>query len=417
METIAFLQCVLFVASFALLLWVLHRHVLTFYMTALFGSLIALNIYLVQAQVTILTEALTLPLSNLLIIAIVLAARHPKSLSPWLGIGFLCGLGMAIRPAFLALILGVVFALPLYLRTKHAAWLSTLSTLAFGFIAALILEYALYSSHHEERNSLLGLTLFGKAAIMTTDPHYNDTFSSGPYNQLETAVKNAFYEAKMWREAEKNILRKVTRLAELEVHAQYQLVRSDLKIAAKSMDISVSEVMQEYGKKVFLNNPGAYLRTSVSHYLDLWTTASQSAFDALGMKTNVPIPSMLLPAEPETDVIRPPSLISIIVTPAFFIMGVVSFGLLLLSLLHLTKALTISSVKSETVHTKLMWITMTGIGQAHLFLIAFINVSTARYLLSSYPFLLLAIVIYSQYLLTEVLLRKPLKGCDSISEQ
>lgn len=390
-------QSALYIVSFVVLLLVLHRHVLSAVATALYGILTAANIFLVQSQVTILTEALTLPLTNVLIIALVLAARKPSNLLTWLAIGLLCGLGMATRPAFLALIVGVVLTLPFFVRLRSLGLLAVLSALFVGFFGALLIERSLYFDQHAERKSLAGIVLFGKASILTTDPQYNDTYDDGPFDTLETAIQEEFADVTKWRQAEENPFRRVTHLADLEVYGQFQLLTETLGELASSRGVLVTEVMADYGQGVLLNNPRAYLNISATHLLGLWTTQALVALNAFGIETATPLPAILPPIDPETDASRPGKLMSMVVFPGFLVMGALCF-LLTLSMLYRWIRVITNGGAAVIAPTERITAAMVSLGQAHLVLIAFVNISTPRYLLSSYPFLLLALLIVADWL-------------------
>jgi hypothetical protein len=391
-------QVILYSLSFFYLMYIIHERLGNiFFVSISFGIGISLNIYLQAYHLVILTESLVFTLMNVFL-ACFIKLKDQKNLSLMILLGIIAGSLFALKPAMITMILILPFVM-LYLGSKDLIICSkSIFVTLLATLSIVIVERAIYRNFHDQNRSLLPLTLQGKAAILTS---YSD-FVYPSIDKDQTSALIAWdktltpFEA--WSSGERNkfLVRNLT--SNFEVLSQY----GEKNLIERYNVIKLTDKQKVgMGISTILANPRIYLKHSMGHMISLWSV-HELAF--MGFFSGLELPQFsdkflqsAVPGDGAVEQYLDPnsinafSLLSIVVFPMFLSLGVINFFILTLHGFRI--------ILSAGVHTiiisqkqKLVFV-LSGVGWLNLVFVAFVNISSPRYLMPVLPFILLATLI------------------------
>ena len=266
------LQTALYLISFYALILTLHRTFASVFVTLLAGMAVALNIYLQTFHTTILTESLSFTLMNGLIILLLRLVFFKTASRTYhiILLGVMTGLLMALKPALTSLLPAIVLIVAVFAYTQRQRFGRQTALILAVILGTLGADRLVYQSIHQERDSLSHYILFGKAAMLTTDPDFRIPQGlSSDETALLAKMQEQFAPYKKWLSSEKNRLVTSNIRANMEVYAQFQLYPYINK--RKELTTEDKALMRRLGQVAITENPLAYVKLSLSYLAELWS--------------------------------------------------------------------------------------------------------------------------------------------------
>ena len=261
------LQLVVYLISFACLMWSVQNVFASYAVTLLLGLGIGLNIYMQAYHTVILTESLAFSLCNLLI-AMLIKGWLARGILRASGVGLVAGLMLALRPALASYVVILLVAVPLFNAGALSKTIRNLAAYLMSVMVVLSLESAIYLSHHSERQSLTSLTLLGKGAILTTYADFDYPNLTAHQQSWLKEIDRGLNPVQLWLESDDSFILKTNLRSNFEVFAQYQLV--DMIAAEQNISPLSDEEFGRLGMAAVWANPPLYFKSSVQHLYGLW---------------------------------------------------------------------------------------------------------------------------------------------------
>jgi len=403
------LQVMLYLGSFYYLVLTLHRTFNSLFVTLLTGTATALNIYMQTFHTTILTESLAFTLMNGIIIILLQSAfstiglrRHQIVL-----FGVITGLLIALKPALTSLLPAILLIVAAISFSKQSAFYRQTGLVLVLILGVLGLDRLTYQLIHQEKDSLSQYILFGKAAMLSTDPHFQMPRSlSGEDRAFYKKVAGEFAPYKTWFSSDENRLIKSNIRANIEVYAQFQLYPHITNRDILTHDDKAR--MRRLGQAAILENPLAYLWLSLSHLTELW---SVQALPFVLMTTDSKLPEFgnqrlnsVLPQVAHSGSALDPTAktttnkLALVVFPAFAALGLINFCLLFVFMTISGKRLFWH--KQALTSTEIIMTSLLIIGWSNLVFIAFVNIPTPRYLMPHFTSFVLTALLAMSWLMS-----------------
>ena len=401
-EITLILQGALYSLSLGYLIYTLQMTMRSWFITILFGLGVAGNIYLQAFNSVILTESLTFTLMHLLIAFVLKASYQPEAQSyrTTIFIGVLGGLLAALKPAMITILPALTIVIVLIAYRHHQRMGRQLGICGLAFIAPLLVESAVYYQAHEARVSLLPVTLFGKAAILTTDPHFQiPSTLTGKEAAILQATDDLFAPYQSWLATETNPLVTSNITGNIEVFGQWETLPllEDRNGLTRPSDDQLATI----GQAVITNHKMSYIRLSLGYLGELWAVQSLAFSHKLfgsilpifeDTPLNNALPTFTAkggPLDPESGHFA--NWLSVIIFPAFALLGLASLIGGLVSILAILTGLNKSCKRPSADVVVLAALHL--IGWSNLVFIALVNIPTPRYLMPHFAGFVLAALI------------------------
>lgn len=379
LEQIPNTHLVIYALSLIFLFYILMQQHFPVWLVVTLACAVMFNIYYNAYHFTILTESLTFSLQNVLL-ALTLVYVRAKKIGVLLAIGCTVGFLCGMKPALFAFVPAIVFIVIFAHWGQGKSMLMHVLAVTLAISSITTLETTIHSASHTERKSLAPIILYGKAAILMTDPQFKaPQFTNAEEQKTFDLTQEAMQPIKQWLAQQTNPFLLATYLADYEVFAQFSLWPQIQKTHPHaSLDDSLRASI---GKAVILNNMGLYFKLSLMHYLGLWTVHGKHFFADIFTQTET-FPYMPNGWENGFDDSQVP--LSFAVFPAFLLLGgliitltFIAFGFIILR----CRTWASSCFKPYT----LQMISLLLFVQAHLVATALANISTIRYTIVVYP--------------------------------
>ena len=346
------------------------------------------NIFFNAFHFTVLTESISFSLLLILLANFLLFAKDRNVIN--LLIGSMCiGLLIMIRPVAIALAPALLisgFLINGRMQNETERWLvvaRTGVTVIVPIIICIAVEALIHSARHTERQSLLPIHLFGKAAIITTF----DGFSSETApRELRPFIKKMDVNLEVVRNylaTVQNPFLRIERYADYENFCYYVLLKKEQESLAGSLEMSVSDVQRRIGWWVISNNPIAYAKLSFIHYLSLFSVAAPTDFF-----TNM-TPPPYIPPDTFGQSFRLP-----IIHFSFLGLACVFIAISFWYFLRLAYALCRPSAAGWSYFDKVAVNLLLWVHGLHV-LTALTSLGSPRYLMFSYPLIVLALLMFA----------------------
>lgn len=332
-------QLAIFGAALAYLLSVLRSVGIPRLLLVLFVVLLAANVLFSSFHRSILTESLYFS-AGAVTLGLWIDYFRTGNVRFLILAGLALGLMIGIRPAGIGVLPMHVFAVWLRRPQNLSKWLLLLFTIvpvAIGAGSERLLYRAVHGSNSESTAPHL---LIGLAAMLIKP---NMTFT-GPHAQTLTqlaAQLHAVYGPTQQYLADAPSLAVRAQLsAAYEALSQFQALAVEFAEAAKRENTTVDELRSELGKQITLQNISGYLQLTLLNDFGQWSVAAQNfppTARALAAYADANPAISLNSGLPHQFLHPTPSLVGLIVYPAFLIAGAVTLLLSFVFLLFLAR--------------------------------------------------------------------------------
>lgn len=404
-------QILIYLCSFAYLIFIIHIFIKRQLLTFLVGLSISTNFYMHSFHSTILTESITLSVINLYICGVVklfYCEKYSTIRNNIVFLGLLSGLLIGLKPAMITFIpCGLIVVTVLFLK-KRSYFLKNVFYFFLSIFLILIVEKITYKLYHEERESVSELILLGKTSILTT----HDSFQypkNLTYQELKILqqIDKFFNPYQNWLNTNPNLY--VTRVVNSNIEVLGQL--SILKILNDRFGIPEleKEIIIKIGKESLLANSSSFFSHGFMNYVEIWMVNSLSY--ALYFQ------DAKLPNFDDSDLNRVIPIINldgIKFSSAIFLFFFIAFGLfsniafLLITILILRDLALKRIPERDTFCIFLFFL----IALSNIFFVAFANTPLTRYLMPNFSMLIIANTMFLNKILSAFKSKK-----DSLNSQ
>ena len=395
LEQITWVQLSIFLGSLSALVIGMLSMGLSRLVVVFFCASETLNIYFLQFQATILSESLALSCQNLLALSLMRYIFRPRLPGAAL-IGVFVGLAVATRPALSAQIplLAIILTACNWGQSQRLLRHIPMAVAAISLVMAT--ESWLFFSVHDARQSLLPTLLMGKGAILSIDPDFSVTVGNPTVRKLALETKSAMAPASASLEKINNPFLRARFLAEWEVHAQYVLLQDRIKSRTDDTGWKASDLLSSFGWSAIRQNPRGFVKLALVYYLGLWSVKETDFFAGLGHGDESRLMPVQIDANPGLGINR--TILALLLFPSFLALGA---AVLALTAYGAYKVLcSIPQWRRFQISQPLFTsFALALFVQGNLLLVAIFNVPTPRYLMSTYPFAVLAVLIYADGLI------------------
>ena len=406
LQAVVYAQCAIYFATLAGLVYVLHRRFQSHLISAGFGLAAAGNPFLWDYHAGIMAESLTLSGLNLLLVALLSMQKEKRGgylLSVCLA-GLAIGIVVGLRPAMWSFAPVMGLAAALFWRRRDVA-LPALACLIASIAAVAMLEAAGHRMKHDERQPVLPSLLYGRAAMLTTEPGF--VMPDLPPRQRETLEQTALTMQPVknyLQDDEVSPLLKHSLLTTLEIFAGeplYPHLAGEGLISAAPENIARDK--KQIGIAVIKANFASYLKLSAEHYARLWSgglatyayVRSHESLPAFGIGALDEMMRNLSAPFAYTERYGFAGLWALFFTVALF--GALC---LLLSLWSWARVIISAATRQPLPPTIALIAILLFFAQANLLLVCLTHPGGLRYLLPALPFLQLACLLWLRMLLS-----------------
>jgi hypothetical protein len=360
--------------------------------------LLGANTYFSSFQRTILTESIGF--SAVLAATALLLDYFRTGRAPFLaGASIFIGLAIGIRPAGVMIVPMLVIAAILMRKVRDVSP----GLLAIATIIPVLIGWApdrvLYRIEHGARSaSVLPYVLVGKAAMLAgpgmrfTGPH------ADALRELSDKLVQNYAPAHKFLAALPSLVAWPVLTAFYEAAGQFQVINRDLVRLAERYGTTPEILSVELGEQTIRNNPIAFMRLSLTHYIGQWSVTALT-FPPAARAVNAyreSVPQIPLQAEITLVPFTPQSnLKSLFVYPTFMIAGLITLVLALTLPRYLIWPPDPRSSRAQSLMVAAFFAAMC---HSSMLLTSLINVSTPRFLMMVYPHILLALLFLARAL-------------------
>ena len=273
LDLVVYFQFAVYIATFSWLIYTLHQRFNSHLISACFGFALSCNPFMWSYHAAIMTESLTFSSVNVLLIALInMTNRERRNYLTWVCLaGLSVGVLVGLRPAMWSLAPSIGLVAWLYSQHRKAA-LSAIAGLVVSIAAVMALESLGYYAKHSERSSILPNLLYGRAAMLTTEPAFI-------MPDLPPDQQNILKQTALFTEPTKNYLHsdeippllRHSLLTTIETFMQWEALPYliDQGLVEQPSDIEADK--EQVGIAAITENPLLYLRLSSEYYLRLWS--------------------------------------------------------------------------------------------------------------------------------------------------
>ena len=405
-EQITVVQLLFFCIAFSFLLYRMLRVGIPLFLTISFFLLMLGNFYFSQFHHRILSESITFSLIMLLIAQFLLLIQTRK-LRYLIQCTTLVALSFIIRPAMIPFCVGVLIS-SILLRFSICDWRSILRYLLLGFVvpmlSIIILENLIYFSYHKQRQSLMPLLLKGKTAVITTIDGFDINRYPTSYQPLMERLMNQYSKLALWLNTVPGFFIKSNYYAVIESDAQSTEYYDSTHLMllegfAKKNQMTINDVKITFGLLSIKTHPWQYLKQALYHYVSIVTVLPKEKLEQLDTKPPLS-PNMAMHYRRLEGGFKSNSATQKMMEYSFSIMAILFFGFsllyglwLLLSRFYFLPRL---SFLEKLALNLLLWV------HGYHFFIGLTNLALMRFLMPSYPLIILAILATTFSLLERV---------------
>lgn len=388
---VGLIQTAIFLLTFYFLLTAVNKVFLKSGILArLFGIALSLNVYFHSYHWQILTESVVFSTINVMTVFF-LSLLEKTSLKPVLGIGFCVGILVGLKPAMAFLLPVVPLLLLVVFFQKKQSLISMLVIFLVGVSVPLVVESVFYHKKYNQRSSLLSLTAFGKAAILSTYPEFAIPKLPPKQNEWMLEIDKEMQPLQNWKQKGTNIFVQGTVSSYAEVGAQYQLEKY-INSNKHLPKLSREEKLQ-MGLKVIYANQGPFLKEVFKNFINMWGVGTLRFF-VYHLDVSLPqfkgkyLECCVPKINKKGKYINLFAALSFFIFPSFLLMGLLVGCVWILSLVHLIY----HNFKFKNTDNRIVFL-FGSIVYAGVLMVALTNIPTPRYLMPFFPLVLLMLLI------------------------
>ena len=392
---IIYVQLLLFALAFAYCLYHFLCLRLPFLVIMAFYLAITGNIYMNAYHFSILTESLCFTLLLLTITHLLKFIYHRK-IQNFIMMGLFVSIATALKPAMLPFCVGVLLTKFLF-KWHGKNWKKRLRiSLLAGFLPIIMiasLEQLIYSAHHEARVSLAPNHLLGKSLMLIND-NFSDKKIDPAFLPLLQSIDNDTRQTKDDLHNIDNFCLRNVLFYELELfyqqtnHAYWQKWQETITASAY-INMPLSDLKQRLSLQIIASNMMPFLQLLATRHISIFCVSSTTQLTA----------EHVLPVGYAKQYQPENSRAELIVHYLFLMLGVL---FILASAVYLlaSSAILCRNLRQKTARLKYDF---TDNQLSIIYLILFINgyhlflaltaLSIVRYLMISYPLIILALLL------------------------
>ena len=381
---ITWVQLAIFCAALAYLLTTLLRAAFPRWLLVIFVAMLAGNVLFSSFHRSILTESLYFSLSAV-IAGLWINYFKSAHLNYLLAIGLVLGVMIGVRPAGLGILPMLLFTVWLKRPKNMSTWMLVVA-LVLPVSVGIGAERLIYkAAHGGVRNSTAQNLAMGLSAMLIKP---NMTFS-GPHaaelNALGAQLYKKYQPVHRFLEAAPSLPVRTQLSAAYEIEGQFFAFGSEIEDAARRTGMSAAELEIELGKQIVYQNLRGYLVLTMVNQLGQWSVAAK----------NFPPTARLLAAYADANpaisfngnisyayLHPPPTLVGLIVYPAFLIAGAATLVLTVVFLVFLWRPRLMESPEGFYLGIAAFFGAMC---QGYTLFISLINEWTPRFLMAVIP--------------------------------
>ncbi len=285
---ITYLQLLIFTISLIVILHQFLRDKLPLLLTIGFYLAMLGNIYLTSYHFSILAESLSFSLI-LLTITFLWRFIKNKNVMDFFWMIVFTSIAIGMKPALLSICIGVI-ASKILLRFHMESWQKTLKVmLLVGFAPIIIislLETTLYATHHDARQSLTPNHLFGKAVMLTLfDGFGKQNIKDDATRDLIGTIEHTFAPAKTYLMNIDNFCLRAKLYTEYANYGQHHLLKEQFPAIVSQYGEQLQKFQTQFSLSVIMHNPLNYIKLTGINYLAFFCAG---ASDKLSNHNNSP---------------------------------------------------------------------------------------------------------------------------------
>ena len=394
-DLVPFVQVILFLLSLIYVTLIMQKHYFPLWMIIIFTFSITFNIYYNAYHFTILTESLSFS-AMMVLLGHIISYAYKGRLKDIILIGIIIGVLTGLRPNLFAFVPAALLIIGFANWGNGRSLMCHLGGFGLGFMIMVLVEISAFYAYHDQRNSLIPVTMLGKATILTTDKSFKSPeLETVEEKDLMRILTKAMEPVKQWRTDESNPFLRAIYLADYEVFGQYTLLGlAEFNPEGRTF---ASETKRSVGLKAIQANPWPYLNLSLHHYLGLWSVHGVTFFKTYSDQTNY------RPFFDDGDIekgfdyrVIP---LSGLVFPAFLALGIFINGLAFYYILQFLNKDRWQLIGKTRNPASFLSMSLVILVLAILTSTALVNISTPRYLMTVYPYAVLAfLIVFSSFL-------------------
>jgi hypothetical protein len=381
---ITWVQIAIFCVALAYLLTSLLRAGFPRWLLAIFVAMLAANVLFSSFHRAILTESIYFSLSA---VAVGLWIDYFRSarLNLLLALGLVLGVMIGVRPAGLGILPMLLIAVWLRRPASLPKWMLLLAVVLPVSVGVGTERLIYRTVHGSVRDSTARNLAMGLSAMLIKP----DMSFSGPHaaelNDLGSRLYKKYEPVHRYLEAAPSLPVRTQLSAAYEIEGQFYAFGGEIDEAAQHAGVSAAELEIELGKQIVLRNLRGYLELTLVNQFGQWSVAAQ----------NFPPTARLLATYADANpaisfggrlsyaYLHPrPTLVGLIVYPAFLIAGAVTLGLTVVFLFFLWRPRLMNSPEGFYLEIAAFFSAMC---HGYTLFVSLINEWTPRFLMAVIP--------------------------------
>ena len=267
-------QKLLLALSIIFLIYSLKKRKISNRFVILFYIAIILNFFYTSFSKTILTESVFFSFTNISIAIFLLNKNNNYIFNFVLGIS----IGFIVSLKSIGFALGLTLIIILFIYFLNQRILRNFFIILSGFFIILILENYLFFKSHNQRKSVLPISIVGKVFFLSGKDSFNVQNFPERFRDIINESKSSFRPVLLFLEGIKNPILKADLTADYEVVAQYQFLKFKIPQEKKFNERKIFDHSNELLKSLLKYNFKEYFILSMTHYFGMWSTNSKEIF-------------------------------------------------------------------------------------------------------------------------------------------
>ena len=343
---------------------------------------------------SVLTESVFISLTLVVLAQFAVLARD-TSILRWVVLSGATGLAVAIRPAGLSLVPLIALALVFHWASLRQRVLPVLAAAILPFALVLGAEHLIYHERHGPvRDSPAGSHFFAKAGLLEVDGAVSTPpalAGSEASRRLLSMLDADLRELRRFLAGSPSFAVRQVLLPKYEVFLQYRFAYDERQLAEQETGLEESELLMELAMARLSEAPLAYLGLTWDHYRGLWSTRPASHPDSVPLYRAYIEAKRPIPFESEVrELLESPRPLALarLERPALQVIAVLSLGIAVVALAlwllsrRVAGAFCVAALCAFMVHGHFVLVALTGVG-------------IARYRLTMWPAMVIAIALAS----------------------
>ncbi len=377
-----FFQKLLLSSSIVFLIYSLVIRNVNSYLIILFFFGLTFNFFYTSFSKTILTESIFFSLINISFAIFVLGKNKNFLINFILGIS----IGFIITIKSIGFSMGMSLTIILFIYFVKEKLYKNIFVIVLGLFLVICLENFLFFKNHDQRKSVLPISIVGKVFFLSGNDSFNIENFPEKFIDIIAESKSSFKPVSLFLKKINNPILRADLTADYEVVAQYQFLKFKTPVEKKFNERNIFDHSYELLIPLLKYNFKEYFILSCTHYLGMWSTNSKEIFLKNYLEKNF----IKQPLEQEFQ--NASGGIKKINSKLLIYVQLLFLGLFLCFIL--LTFYSIYLILKKKFFENIYIITLIVTSQVYLVLTSFANVATIRYLMPIYPLILLSLIFF-----------------------